>query len=54
MERFMPSLAGDEELRKLLGRTERASTSPGDCGGTHAHEPRHIPGLGVKIPGPTR
>ena len=26
---FMPSLAGDEELRKLVGRTERASASPG-------------------------
>ena len=26
---FMPSLAGDEELRKFVGRLERASASPG-------------------------
>jgi pimeloyl-ACP methyl ester carboxylesterase/class 3 adenylate cyclase len=26
---FMPSLAGDQDLRKLVGRTERASSSPG-------------------------
>ena len=29
IDRFMPSLAGNEELRKLLGRTESASASPG-------------------------
>ena len=28
IDRFMPSVAGDEELRKLVGRTERASASP--------------------------
>jgi len=28
VERFMPSLAGDEELRKWYGRFERASASP--------------------------
>src|SRR5262249_7814109 len=26
---FMPSLAGDEDLRKFVGRVERASASPG-------------------------
>ena len=29
MDRFMPSLAGDQELRKFWGRYERASASPG-------------------------
>jgi class 3 adenylate cyclase len=29
LDTFMPSLAGDEELRKLMARTERASASPG-------------------------
>ena len=29
LDRFMPSLAGDEELRKFMGRLERASASPG-------------------------
>jgi pimeloyl-ACP methyl ester carboxylesterase len=29
VDRFMPSLAGDEELRKLVARAERASASPG-------------------------
>jgi class 3 adenylate cyclase len=29
VDRFMPSLAGDEELRRFVGRVERASASPG-------------------------
>jgi pimeloyl-ACP methyl ester carboxylesterase len=29
IDRFMPSLAGDHELRKFVGRMERASSSPG-------------------------
>src|SRR5262249_1742030 len=28
IDRFIPSLPGDQELRKLVGRTERASASP--------------------------
>ena len=29
IDKYSPSLAADEELRKLVGRTERASASPG-------------------------
>ena len=50
--RYMPSLAGDEEFRKLLGRTERASASPGAVQAimrmNHGIDVRHVlPTLGV-------
>src|SRR5262249_7688940 len=57
IERFMPSLAGDEELRKLFGRTERASASPGAAQVlmrmNHGIDVRHvlatIPGATVRL-----
>jgi pimeloyl-ACP methyl ester carboxylesterase/class 3 adenylate cyclase len=52
IDRFMPSLAGDEELRKLVGRTERASASPGSAQAimrmNHGTDVRHVlPTIGV-------
>jgi class 3 adenylate cyclase/pimeloyl-ACP methyl ester carboxylesterase len=49
---FMPSLAGDEELRKLVGRFERASASPGAglafIRMNHGIDVRHVlPTIGV-------
>jgi pimeloyl-ACP methyl ester carboxylesterase len=50
--RFSPSLAGDEELRKLVGRLERASASPGAAKTlllmSHGIDVRHVlPAVGV-------
>jgi len=36
----MPSLARDEELRELVGRSERPNASTGRRG-HHVYEPRH-------------
>ena len=52
VDRFMPSLAGDEELRKLVGRAERASASPGAAQTlalmSHGIDVRHVlPTIGV-------
>jgi pimeloyl-ACP methyl ester carboxylesterase len=52
IDRFMPSLAGDEELRKLVGRTERASATPGAAltimRMNHGIDVRHVlPTIGV-------
>jgi class 3 adenylate cyclase/pimeloyl-ACP methyl ester carboxylesterase len=52
IDRFMPSLAGDEELRKFVGRLERASASPGASQAitlmNHGIDVRHVlPTVGV-------
>jgi class 3 adenylate cyclase/pimeloyl-ACP methyl ester carboxylesterase len=52
IDRFMPSLAGDQDLRRLFGRTERASSSPGAAQDlirmNHGIDVRHVlPTIGV-------
>src|SRR5262245_59012645 len=52
IDKFMPSLAGDEELRKFVGRMERASASPGAVLAlarmNHGIDVRHVlPTIGV-------
>jgi pimeloyl-ACP methyl ester carboxylesterase len=52
VDRFSPSLAHDEELRKLVGRLERASASPGAANTllqmSHGIDVRHVlPTIGV-------
>jgi pimeloyl-ACP methyl ester carboxylesterase len=52
LDRFSPSLAGDEELRKFVGRSERASASPGAAETlvrmSHGIDVRHVlPTIGV-------
>jgi class 3 adenylate cyclase len=52
LDSFMPSLAGDEELRKFVGRLERASASPGAAHTitrmNHGIDVRHVlPTIGV-------
>ena len=52
VDRFSPSLAGDEEFRKFVGRMERASSSPGAALAisrmNHGIDVRHVlPTLGV-------
>ena len=52
IDTYMPSLARDEELRKLVGRTERASASPGAALDiirmNHGIDVRHVlPTIGV-------
>jgi class 3 adenylate cyclase len=52
VDAFMPSLAGDEELRKFAGRMERASASPGAVRTlvrmNHGIDVRHVlPTVGV-------
>jgi class 3 adenylate cyclase/pimeloyl-ACP methyl ester carboxylesterase len=52
VERFNPSLSGDEEMRKFIGRLERASASPSDirtlASINHGIDVRHVlPTIGV-------
>jgi class 3 adenylate cyclase len=52
VDRFSPSLAGNEELRKLVGRLERASATPGAANAlllmSHGIDVRHVlPTIGV-------
>jgi class 3 adenylate cyclase/pimeloyl-ACP methyl ester carboxylesterase len=53
IDRFMPSLASNEEIRKFIGRLERASATPGDAAAllrlAYATDVRHVlPTVGVR------